>query len=49
MLIQVKLDLDFLNKILNLSLINKKNIIKRKDFIKNDQLSFLVKIYHLQS
>lgn len=49
MLIQVKLDLDFLNKILNLSLINKKNIIKRKDFIKNDQLRFLVKIYHLQS
>jgi len=41
-LVQIELDSDFLNKVLSLSLVNKKNIymIERKDSIKDSQSDF---------
>jgi len=41
LLVRVKLDS---SKILNLSIINEKNIINKKDFTKNNQLNYSIEI-----
>ena len=43
-LVRVILSLIILNKVLDLSLVNRKNKIRRKNFTEDNELSFLMKL-----